>query len=370
MVAPARALSGFPGHGVLAGGSLGAAHGALVGGWSGASIHGSDLTPPSDFARAGATMPAPAPPVAALRWRGRPPDVVRPLLPPQDPLASLVEGSVPAGRRFCSGCDAALGPERGQCPGCGQTFSFVPTLGRGERVAGRYEVKGTLAFGGLGWIYLALDQVLGRWVVLKGVLNTHDPRLLAVAAQEREHLAALRHPQVVALHDVLTHGREGFLVMEYVNGRSLAALRRQAGGPLPPADALAYLVEALPALEYLGSMGLIHCDIKPDNLMVEEGAGVRLIDLGAVRRVDQEGGDVYGSRGYSAPEADERPSLRSDVYSAGRTLAVLVASFDYQGAHEHSLPPASECEVWRRHPPLLALLERATAARPDDRFAS
>ncbi len=289
------------------------------------------------------------------------------MLPPQDPLGALVAGSVPPGRRFCSGCDQPLGPERGQCPRCGLAFSFVPQLSPGERVADRYEVKGTLAFGGLGWIYLALDVVLGRWVVLKGVLNTSDPRLLAVAAQEREHLAALRHPQIVALHDVLRHGAGGFLVMEYVNGRSLAALRRD--GPMPPADALGYLIEALPAVEHLAARGLVHCDIKPDNLMVEEDT-MRLIDLGAVRHVDQVDGDVYGSRGYSAPEAADRPSPRSDVYSAGRTLAVLVASFEHQGAHEQSLPPADECDLWGQHPPLFALLRRATALDPEARFRS
>jgi tetratricopeptide (TPR) repeat protein len=291
-----------------------------------------------------------------------------PALPPQDPLAALVAGEVPPSRRFCSSCEEPLRAEQGRCR-CGQEFSFVPTLRPGDVLSGRYEIKGTLAFGGLGWIYLALDLILGRWVTLKGLLNAHDPRLLDVAVQEREYLAAVKHPNIVSIHDFLTHARQGFIVMEFVNGRSLTRIRKDAGGPLPVGDALAYLQEALLALAYLHRAGLVFCDFKPDNVMIEEDT-LKLIDLGAVRRIDEVGGDIYGSRGYCAPEAAERPSPSSDLYSVGRTLAVLVASFDYQGKHEHDLPPPEECEVFRRHPALFALLRKATAADPARRFSS
>src|SRR5580700_78889 len=97
--------------------------------------------------------------------------LARPPLPPQDPLAVLIPPEVPDRKRFCSSCDAKLNREAGFCPKCGQTYSFKATLGAGDIVAGKYEVKGTIAFGGLGWIYLALDVVLSRWVILKGLLN-------------------------------------------------------------------------------------------------------------------------------------------------------------------------------------------------------
>jgi len=292
-----------------------------------------------------------------------------PALPPQDPLATLVVGEVPPQRRRCSSCEEPLLVDRGSCPRCGQPFSFTPAFRPGEILAGRYEIKGTLAFGGLGWIYLALDLLLGRWVTLKGLLNVHDPRLLDVAAQEREYLAAVKHPNIVAIHDFLVHERQGFLVMEFVNGRSLGRLRQEARGPLPVADCLGYLHDALLALGYLHEAGLVYCDFKPDNVMIEEDT-LKLIDLGAVRRVDDPGGDVYGSRGYTAPEAAEHPSPRSDLFGVGRTLAVLVASFDHLGAFEHDLPPPSSCEVFRRHPALFALLRRATARDPALRFPS
>lgn len=314
-----------------------------------------------------ATRPVPAVPVTGRARASR--VLARPVLGVLDPLSALVEGSVPEHRRFCSSCEDPLRAERGFCPRCRQEYSFVPTLRAGELLGGRYEIKGTLAFGGLGWIYLALDVVLGRWVTLKGLLNAHDPKLIEVAVQEREYLAAVKHPNIVSIYDFLTHGREGFIVMEYVNGKSLTALRREAGGPLPVAEALAYLGEALPALAYLDEQGLVYCDFKPDNVMIEQDS-LKLIDLGAVRRADDTGGDIYGSRGYSAPEAAERPTHRSDLYSAARTLALLVASFDYQGKYEHELPPPSECEVFRQQPALYALLRKATARDPVQRFGS
>jgi serine/threonine-protein kinase PknG len=245
----------------------------------------------------------------------------------------------------------------------------LPTLRPGQLLSDRYEVKGTVAFGGLGWIYLALDRVLGRWVILKGLLNTHDRRLIEVATQEREYLAAVKHPAIVSIHDFLPHEGQGFIVMECVNGRSLSRIRKDAGGPLPVGDALAYIHDALEALQHLHEQGLVYCDFKPDNVMIEEDT-LKLIDLGAVRRVDEVGGDVYGSRGYSAPEASERPSPSSDLYSVGRTLAVLVASFDFQGEFEHQLPTPASCEVFLRHPALHALLSRSTHREPAQRFAS
>jgi serine/threonine-protein kinase PknG len=284
-----------------------------------------------------------------------------------DPLASVVPGIVPERKRFCSGCDIALKRDAGFCPKCGQEYSFVPTLNPLDIVADKYEIKGTIAFGGLGWIYLALDTVLNRWVILKGLLNSKDPRMLEVAVQEREYLAAVKHPNIVSIYDFVTRGTEGFIVMECVNGKTLMKLRKEAQGPLVVSEAISYIVEILPALSYLDEMGLVYCDFKPENVMVEEET-VKLIDMGAVRRVDDTGGDIYGSRGYTAPEAQSTPSPVSDLYSVGRSLAVLVANFDFQGKYEHSLPPPSECDVWKKHEALYRFLLKATREKVDERF--
>ena len=295
--------------------------------------------------------------------------LARPPLPPQDPLAALIAPEVPERKRFCSSCDAKLSREAGFCPKCGQTYSFRATLGAGDLVAGKYEVKGTIAFGGLGWIYLALDTVLSRWVILKGLLNARDPNMIAVAVKEREFLAAVKHPSIVGIYDFVTHGEQGFIVMEFVNGKTLMRLRKDRGGPLPAAEAISYVIELLPAFGYLDEMGLVYCDFKPDNAMVEEDA-VKLIDLGAVRRADDVGGDVYGSKGYIAPEAHDAPSPLSDLYSVARALAVLVADFDFQGKYLETLPPAREIAAFEHNEMLYRLLQKATRERPEERFQS
>jgi serine/threonine-protein kinase PknG len=293
--------------------------------------------------------------------------LARPPLPPLDPLAALVPGVVPERKRFCSNCDVPLKRDSGFCPKCGQEYSFIPSLKEGDVVADKYEIKGTLAFGGLGWIYLALDTVLTRWVTLKGLLNSKDPRMLEVAVREREYLAAVKHPNIVAIYDFLTHEGQGFIVMEYVNGKTLMTLRKDHGGPLPVAEAISYIAEILPAFDYLDQMNLVYCDFKPENVMVEEET-VKLIDMGAVRRADDTGGDVYGSKGYTAPEASESPSPLSDLYTVARSLAVLVASFDFQGKYEHSLPPAEDVEAFRDNEPLYRFLQKATREKPEERF--
>jgi serine/threonine-protein kinase PknG len=293
--------------------------------------------------------------------------LARPPLPPLDPLAALVPGVVPERKRFCSNCDNALKRDSGFCAKCGQEYSFIPSLNPGDVVADKYEIKGTLAFGGLGWIYLALDNVLTRWVTLKGLLNSKDPRMLEVAVKEREYLAAVKHPNIVGIYDFITHQGEGFIVMEYVNGKTLMSLRKERGEPLPAAEAISYMAEILPAFQYLDEMGLVYCDFKPENVMVEEET-VKLIDMGAVRRADDTGGDVYGSKGYTAPEASDSPSALSDLYTVARALAVLVASFDFQGKYEHAIPPADEVPVFQEHEALYRFLLKATRTKPEERF--
>jgi serine/threonine-protein kinase PknG len=295
--------------------------------------------------------------------------LARPPLPPQDPLAVLIAPEVPDRKRFCSNCDAKLNREGGFCPKCGLEYSFKPTAAAGDMIAGKYEVKGTIAFGGLGWIYLALDTVLSRWVILKGLLNAKDPKMIEVAVKEREFLASVKHPNVVGIYDFVTHGEQGYIVMEFVNGKTLMQLRKEKQGPLPVAEAISYIAELLPAFQYLDEMGLVYCDFKPENAMVEEDT-VKVIDLGAVRQIDDTQSDVYGSTGYTAPEAHDTPTPLSDLYSVARALAVLVADFDFQGKFKHSLPLADEVPVFRDNEPLYRFLLKATRTKPEDRFQS
>ncbi len=311
-------------------------------------------------------------------------------VPARDPASAVLSNpQVPESKRFCGTCERPVGRSRdgkpglteGFCPHCGAQFSFAPKLDRGEMVAGQYEVLGCLAHGGLGWIYLAMDHNLGnRWVVLKGLLNTGDAAAMEAAVAERRFLAEVEHPSIVGVYNFVQHPDRrtgepcGYIVMEYVGGQSLRQIlleRRKVGESLPVPVALAYAIEVLPALGYLHSQGLVYCDFKPDNVIQTEEQ-LKLIDMGGVRRIDDDDSAIYGTVGYQAPEIAARgPSPSSDLYTVGRALAVLTFEFNgYQTQYEHSLPDPASVPVLAQHDSFLRVLMRATDTDPDQRFAS
>jgi serine/threonine-protein kinase PknG len=301
--------------------------------------------------------------------------------------AIMKNPQVPEEKRNCPNCGAPVGRSRdgqpgrteGFCPKCGNQFSFTPKLKPGDLVGNQYEVAGCLAHGGLGWIYLAKDHnVSDRWVVLKGLLNTGDKDALAVAIVEKQFLAQVEHPLIVEIYNFVTHEDAGYIVMEYVGGISLKQIlkdRMRANNgrfdPLPVDQALAYILEILPAFSYLHDLGLIYCDFKPDNL-IQVGDAVKLIDLGGVRRADDQESAIYGTVGYQAPEvAQVGPTVASDIYTIGRTCAVLMTEFrGYQTKYVDRLPPVEETPLFATHDSLYRLLSKACAADPADRFAS
>ncbi|GAA3498145.1 serine/threonine-protein kinase [Streptomyces prasinosporus] len=301
---------------------------------------------------------------------------------------------VPERKRFCSraDCGAPVGRARsgrpgrteGFCTKCGHPYSFVPKLRAGDVVHGQYEVVGCLAHGGLGWIYLAVDRAVSdRWVVLKGLLDTGDQDAMAAAISERRFLAEIEHANIVRIYNFVEHldqrtgSLDGYIVMEYLGGKSLkeiANARRTPEGrrdPLPVEQACAYGIEALEALGHLHSRNLLYCDFKVDNAIQTEDQ-LKLIDMGAVRRTDDEESAIYGTVGYQAPEvAEVGPSVASDLYTVARTLAVL--TFDFQGytsVYADSLPDPDTIEVFRQYESFYRLLVRATDPDPARRFAS
>ncbi|WP_443742894.1 tetratricopeptide repeat protein [Streptomyces poriferorum] len=318
------------------------------------------------------------------------PDVPRP-----DPRTAVMENpEVPERKRFCSrsDCGAPVGRARGQRPGrtegfctkCGHPYSFVPKLQGGDIVHGQYEVAGCLAHGGLGWVYLAVDRAVSdRWVVLKGLLDTGDQDAMAAAISERRFLAEIEHSNIVRIYNFVEHldqrtgSLDGYIVMEYVGGKALKEIaneRRTPAGkrdPLPVEQACAFGIEALEALGHLHSRNLLYCDFKVDNAIQTEDQ-LKLIDMGAVRRMDDEESAIYGTVGYQAPEvAEAGPSVASDLYTVARTLAVL--TFDFQGytnVFVDSLPDPDNIEVFRTYESFYRLLVRATDPDPARRFAS
>ncbi|MFI9007695.1 tetratricopeptide repeat protein [Actinosynnema sp. NPDC053489] len=315
-----------------------------------------------------------------------------PRVPYRDPkTAVLTHPEVPEAKRFCSGCGKEVGRSRagepgrveGFCPHCGHHYSFTPKLAPGEVLHGQYEVLGCLAHGGLGWIYLAADHAVSdRWVVLKGLLDSGDADAMAAAMAERRFLAEVEHPTIVKIHNFVRHADRttgelvDYIVMEYVGGTSVKDMIKQlrAGGTgteaLPVAQAIAYALEVLPALGYLHGVGLLYCDFKPDNVIQTEEQ-LKLIDLGAVRRVDDRRSPIYGTIGYQAPEIGTvGPSVASDLYTVGRALAVMSFAFDFRGRFRESLPSPSEQPLLARHDSLHRFLLRATHRDPEQRFAS
>ncbi|MGM0350066.1 tetratricopeptide repeat protein [Streptomyces sp. Adlamb9] len=318
-----------------------------------------------------------------------------PQVPRPDPHTMVLDNpEVPERKRFCSrsDCGAPVGRARGERPGrtegfctkCGHPYSFVPKLKAGDIVHGQYEVAGCLAHGGLGWVYLAVDRAVSdRWVVLKGLLDTGDQDAMAAAISERRFLAEIEHANIVRIYNFVEHldqrtgSLDGYIVMEYVGGKSLkeiANARRTLAGrrdPLPVEQACAYGIEALEALGHLHSRNLLYCDFKVDNAIQTEDQ-LKLIDMGAVRRMDDDESAIYGTVGYQAPEvADVGPSVASDLYTVGRTLAVL--TFDFQGytnVYADSLPDPETVEVFRRYESFYRLLVRATDPDPARRFGS
>ncbi|MEU6169010.1 serine/threonine-protein kinase [Streptomyces tanashiensis] len=321
--------------------------------------------------------------------------VTIPEVPRPDPRAAVMENAeVPERKRFCSrsDCGAPVGRSRGDRPGrtegfctkCGHPYSFVPKLRAGDIVHGQYEVAGCLAHGGLGWIYLAVDRAVSdRWVVLKGLLDTGDQDAMAAAISERRFLAEIEHSNIVRIYNFVEHldqrtgSLDGYIVMEYVGGKSLKEIandRRTPDGrrdPLPVEQACAYGIEALEALGHLHSRHLLYCDFKVDNAIQSEDQ-LKLIDMGAVRRMDDDESAIYGTVGYQAPEvAEVGPSVASDLYTVARTLAVM--TFDFQGytnVFVDSLPDPEHIEVFRTYESYYRFLVRATDPDPARRFAS
>jgi serine/threonine-protein kinase PknG len=201
---------------------------------------------------------------------------------------------------------------------------------------------------------------------------------MVAALAERRFLAEVEHPNIVKIFNFVEHHGSGYIVMEYVGGTSpkdLLASRRAANGdepdPLPVTQAIAYMLEILPALGHLHGEGLLFCDFKPENV-IQTRHSLKLIDLGGVYRIDDESSPVYGTVGYQAPEiAETGPSIPSDLFTVARTLAVLCTDFKgYQSTFKYTLPPQETVPLFAQHDSLYRFLAKATARRPDDRFQS
>ncbi|GCE13629.1 protein kinase domain-containing protein [Tengunoibacter tsumagoiensis] len=282
-----------------------------------------------------------------------------------------------AGVKFCGRCGFSYvgitGPTSGGSAGAAASDPPAIKLKPGNILHNKYRVLKEIGAGGMGAVYLAEDQVLKRQVVIKALLSDDDPDMVEQSVKEREFLAAIKHANIVSIYDFVTIGVQGYIVMEYVHGKTLDQLLEERGRPFEVVEAINYILGILPAFTYLAKLELVYCDFKPQNVMVEtlkDGTQVvKLIDLGTVIKYTPHPGAVYGTHGFYAPEAVKNPSPETDLYTICRTLAYLVTQMDL-ASPIFGMPSSEYYKAFRDYPALYRLLTKGTSSRPSQRFHS
>jgi serine/threonine protein kinase len=264
----------------------------------------------------------------------------------------------------------------------------VPGAGMlGELIAERYELNELVGTGGMSSVYKAHDRLLERTVALK-VLHERfmtDDDHVERFKHEARAVAQLSHPNIVTVIDRGERDGRQFIVFEYVDGENLKALVvREA--PLAEREAVRLVLQIARALAFAHQHGLIHRDVKPQNVLLPEGGEVKVTDFGIARSLDVEAGitqtgTVMGTSDYIAPEQARgvKATAQTDVYALGIVLyELLTGEVPFTGdnfvavAMQHINSPVPSVRELRPDvsPRLDAAVRRALAKSPRDRFAS
>ena len=260
----------------------------------------------------------------------------------------------------------------------------------GRRLEGRYRLLERIARGGMSTVYAAVDERLDRLVAVKvmAAALSADPAFSDRFAREARAAARLTHLNVVSVYDqgneIAPDGHHVFLVMELVEGRTLRELLRERGR-LSPAEAVSVMEPVLSALSAAHHAGLVHRDVKPENILLSDDGVVKVADFGLARAVETDAsstrtGLMMGTVAYCAPEQIARGEAdpRSDVYSAGVVLfELLTGTPPYRGdsainiayQHVHSRVPAPSSRVKGTPTELDELVVAATDSDPTGRPA-
>ena len=255
----------------------------------------------------------------------------------------------------------------------------------GELIAGRYEIDKLVGSGGMSNVFRAHDRLLERTVALK-ILHeqfTRDDDYVERFRREARAVAQLTHPNIVTVIDRGEQEGRQFIVFEYVEGHNLKELT--ASGPLEVHDAIGVSLQVAHALAFAHERGLVHRDVKPQNVLVNEEGQAKVTDFGIARSLDVHGvtqtGTVLGTSDYIAPEQAQGRQVdpRTDIYSLGVVLyELLTGEVPFRGdnfvavAMRHVNEPAPS--VLERRPDCPLRLElavgRAMAKDPAERFES
>jgi eukaryotic-like serine/threonine-protein kinase len=256
----------------------------------------------------------------------------------------------------------------------------------GETIAERYDVEELVGAGGMSSVYKAHDRLLERYVALKVLHDqyTTDDEFVERFKREARAVAQLSHPNIVTVIDRAEDDGKQFIVFEYIDGENLKELLTRSGR-LPVRDALELAVQIAHGLAFAHDQGLVHRDVKPQNVLLNGDGRAKVTDFGIARSLDVEGvtqtGTVLGTSNYIAPEqASGQPvDAQTDVYSLGVVLYELLAGdLPFPGenfvtvAMKHVNEPPPNLLEARKDVPLrvAAAVDRALEKDPTQRFPS
>ena len=263
----------------------------------------------------------------------------------------------------------------------------------GKKLDGLYEVKELIGSGGMANVYKAVmlghnGPVPAGTVVAVKVLRqeyTHDPELVRRFKNESKAISLLNHPNIVKVYDVSVNDQLQYIVMEYVDGMTLREYLNERGGKLTSRETVHFISQILKALEHAHANGVVHRDIKPQNIMLLDNGQLRMMDFGIARisRAENQllSGKTMGSVHYISPEQakGDETDCTSDIYSVGVMMYEMLSGqlpFDAEDAVEVAIKqisdqPKSLHEIAPQVPAaLVEITEKAMAKLPQNRYAS